>query len=275
MRIRLSSVSLVEAGARLAFDRGDAVGDQPAHARAAGGVERLLRQQPRAPREGADAAAVRLEVPALAALTEHLEVDQALLAIDDVGVRIDQARRDDLAAEIPDRVPRRLRALSAAGPTQATLPPAMPIAPSRTRPNGASPSIVATAAVGEQQVEHAIPHLSIAPRSQPGSVTMAVEAEDRHKDRTCDGRRRRRIIYRPRIGRRRRQGRWRVPRTALATLGAPGIVASRAVLRGGPCCTIPSLPACPARPIRRARRTCGRHCAAPGPSPARRAAARS
>ena len=87
----------VEARARLALDRGDAVGDQAAHAGAGRGVERFLGEQPRALHQVADAAARRLEIPALAALAQHLEVYKAFLAVDDVGVGIDQARRDDLA----------------------------------------------------------------------------------------------------------------------------------------------------------------------------------
>src|SRR5205814_273292 len=62
----------------------------------------LLRQRTGAPDEAADAAAARLEIPAPAALREHLEVDQSFLAIDDVGMWIDQARRDDLAAKVAD-----------------------------------------------------------------------------------------------------------------------------------------------------------------------------
>jgi hypothetical protein len=88
---------LVETRARLALDRGDAVGDQAAHAGAARGVERFLRQKPRALHQIADTAARGLEIPALAALRQHLEVHKPFLAIDDVGVGIDQARRDDLA----------------------------------------------------------------------------------------------------------------------------------------------------------------------------------
>src|SRR4029453_5032347 len=97
----------VEARTRLALDRGDAVGDQPAHAGAGRGVEPLLRKEPRALHQVADAAARRLEIPALAALAQHLEIHQALLAVDDVGVRIDQARRDDLACKVAHRGGRR------------------------------------------------------------------------------------------------------------------------------------------------------------------------
>ena len=155
----------VEAGARLAFDRGDAIGDQPAHAGAAGGIERLLREQPGASRQGADAAALRLEVPALAALREHLEVHKAFLAIDDVGVGVDQARRHDLAGEIADGPgsPGGLRG----GPDPGD--PAIGDA-DRAVAHEAEGRIVGhrgDGCVGEQQVEHAIPHLSIAPASQP------------------------------------------------------------------------------------------------------------
>jgi hypothetical protein len=99
----------VEARARLALDRGDAVGDQAAHAGAARGIERLLRQEPRALHQVADAAARRLEIPALTALAQHLEVDQPLLAVDDMGVGIDQPGRGDLAREVTDGGGRRRR----------------------------------------------------------------------------------------------------------------------------------------------------------------------
>ena len=105
--------------------------------------------------QAADAAALGLEVPALAALRQHLEIDRSLPRHRRCGYGIDQARRQDLAAEIAD--PWRPAGAPAARPIQATLPPAMPIAPSRTSAERRAASHGGDGGVGEQQVEHADP----------------------------------------------------------------------------------------------------------------------
>ena len=166
---------LVEAGARLALDRRDAIGDQPAHARAARVVERLLRQRPRALHHAADTAAARLEVPALAALRQHLEVDQPLLAVDDVGVRIDQARASRPCRRDPRPCPRRPPARRRRGRSRRPCRPVMPIAPVAHQAEGRVVVHGGDAAVGQQQVEHGQP-TGMVSASGGSFTTLAYQA---------------------------------------------------------------------------------------------------
>src|SRR5262245_53507710 len=99
----------------------------------------------------ADAAASRLEILALTALRQHLEVDETLLAVDDVGVRVDQAGGQDRAGEIAhDCRGRRLR--GGANPGDPAL-----LDTDGTRLDEAERRAVGHGGhrgVGEQEVEH-------------------------------------------------------------------------------------------------------------------------
>src|SRR5262245_50496336 len=99
----------------------------------------------------ADAAASRLELSALTALGQHLEVDEALLAIDNMGVRVDQAGGQNLAGEIADDC-RSRRPRGGANPGDPAV-----LDPDGTRLDEAERRAVGHGGhrgVGEQEIEH-------------------------------------------------------------------------------------------------------------------------
>ena len=90
----------VEAGARLALERGHAAGDQLGDPRGGGGVDLLVAGRPGLAHEAPDTAARRDHVGARAALGEQLEVAERVAVVHGVVVGVDQSRRQQAATEV-------------------------------------------------------------------------------------------------------------------------------------------------------------------------------
>ena len=113
---------LFEPVARLDLDRGDALGHQRGEPPVGAGEQLGLARRARRLDGGEDAAAGARDLLIARALQAQLELMGAVAAIDEMGVAIDQARRDPAPAAI-DRLARpRMRAPPRAAPTQTMRP---------------------------------------------------------------------------------------------------------------------------------------------------------
>lgn len=125
----------VEAVAALDLDGGDAfgleIGDPPAGAV----IERVLGRRPGRGHGRADAAPGPRDLLVAGALQAELELIRPVTAMDDMGVAIDEARRDPTAAAAPDLAGQRFRPArrSPRRPTQARRPSSTPRRHPRSR----------------------------------------------------------------------------------------------------------------------------------------------